>query len=223
MFLSRDIRLACLFDGEHFRRQIMLTSDRDVTPEDVESATAAIMDDVFTLHSRQVTVAHFRTYWYDGEPLSKVVSYDDGTTWDPDSDPETIQRRSFLKSVRSLDHTVTRLGKVKASSSRKKSGQSEDGSRKPRMRQKQVDMLLGLDLVSLAIKRMVTAVAVVTGDEDFEEPIRMAMAEGVFVYLVPFSSVFAESLADNVDAVLDTSVARVEEFNVMAHRRRKLS
>lgn len=49
--------------------------------------------------------------------------------------------------------------------------------------QKRVDILLGVDLVSLASKGQITDAAIVAGDSDFLPAIEVAKAEGIVIHL----------------------------------------
>ena len=88
-------------------------------------------------------------------------------------------------------------------------GRSRRGG--PIFEQKQVDILLGIDLVLLAAKHLIQEAILVTGDSDFIPAVTVAKAEGVLVRLyhgvnphnslwqeaderVPFTLPFIESL-----------------------------
>ena len=67
------------------------------------------------------------------------------------------------------------------------------------MGQKGVDMRLGLDLVSLALKRLVDQVVVITGDSDFVPAIKIARSEGVEIILDPMRQHIADDLQEHID------------------------
>ena len=58
-----------------------------------------------------------------------------------------------------------------------------DRSFVPNIVQKGVDMRIGLDMAALALKRLVQAVVVVTGDADIVPAMRFARREGLRTYL----------------------------------------
>lgn len=58
----------------------------------------------------------------------------------------------------------------------------------PRVRQKGVDMRIGLDIASLALKKLVSTIFLVTGDSDFVPAIKLARREGLRVLLDPLGS-----------------------------------
>ena len=58
----------------------------------------------------------------------------------------------------------------------------------PKVRQKGVDMRIGLDIASLALKRLVSTIVLVTGDSDFVPAMKLARREGLRVLLDPLGS-----------------------------------
>ena len=58
----------------------------------------------------------------------------------------------------------------------------------PRIRQKGVDMRIGLDIASLALKRLVSTIVLVAGDSDFVPAMKLARREGLRVLLDPLGS-----------------------------------
>lgn len=67
--------------------------------------------------------------------------------------------------------------------------------------QKGVDMRLGLDLVEMALKRLVDKVVLVSDDSDFVPAIKMARREGVDVILDPMGNHVSDDLLEHVDGV----------------------
>ena len=53
----------------------------------------------------------------------------------------------------------------------------------PKIQQQGVDMRIGLDIASLALKRLVSTVVLVTGDSDLVPAMKFARREGLRVYL----------------------------------------
>lgn len=82
--------------------------------------------------------------------------------------------RSFVDRLNRIPRFAPRLGRLVL---RYRADGSEDFG------QKQVDMLLGIDMVALALKRIVSHIVLVTGDADFLPAIRLARDEGVIVTL----------------------------------------
>lgn len=72
----------------------------------------------------------------------------------------------------------------------------------PDMNQKGVDMRIGMDMARLALRQMVRAVIVVTGDSDFVPAFKYVRREGVKVILDPLSGGGRRELREHADIVL---------------------
>ncbi len=108
-----------------------------------------------------------RTYYYH------CASYQSN----PPTDEERARyssQRSFFASLEKLPRYTVKLGRLAVRYDRQ-------GNR--RFEQKQVDILLGVDLVQLAAKQNIQEAILVAGDSDFIPAIRAAKAEGVLVKL----------------------------------------
>jgi uncharacterized LabA/DUF88 family protein len=71
-------------------------------------------------------------------------------------------------------------------------------------RQKAVDMKLGLDIASLAYKRLVQRIVLIAGDSDFVPAAKMARREGIEFVLDPMWKVIRPDLQEHVDVVRTT-------------------
>lgn len=69
--------------------------------------------------------------------------------------------------------------------------------------QKGVDMRIGLDMARLALREMVRAVVVVTGDSDFVPTFKFVRREGVKVILEPLGHNVTVELKQHADIVLE--------------------
>ena len=72
----------------------------------------------------------------------------------------------------------------------------------PKVRQKGVDMRIGLDIASLALKRLVSTIALVTGDSDIVPAMKLARREGMRVLLDPLSHPVRPELKVHADRVI---------------------
>jgi len=70
------------------------------------------------------------------------------------------------------------------------------------MGQKGVDMRIGMDMARLALRSMVRAVVVVTGDSDFVPAFKFVRREGVKVILEPYGKSGRKELRTHADIVL---------------------
>lgn len=69
------------------------------------------------------------------------------------------------------------------------------------LRQKGVDMRLGLDIASLAYKRQVSQIVLVSGDADFVPAAKLARREGIDFILDPMWSTIRADLYEHVDGM----------------------
>jgi uncharacterized LabA/DUF88 family protein len=69
------------------------------------------------------------------------------------------------------------------------------------LRQKGVDMRIGLDIASMTLKRQVDTIVLVTGDSDFVPAAKLARREGVEFLLDPMWQRVSDELSEHVDGV----------------------
>ena len=67
--------------------------------------------------------------------------------------------------------------------------------------QKGVDMRIGLDIASMAFKRQVDQIILVSGDSDFVPAAKLARREGIDVILDPLGANIREDLHEHVDGI----------------------
>ncbi len=67
--------------------------------------------------------------------------------------------------------------------------------------QKGVDMMLGVDIASLAYKRLVDRIVLITGDSDFVPAAKLARREGLDVVLDPLWAPISPSLNEHIDGL----------------------
>lgn len=67
--------------------------------------------------------------------------------------------------------------------------------------QKGVDMKLGLDIASLAYKKQVDKIILISGDSDFVPAAKLARREGIDFILDPLFNHIAPDLSEHVDGI----------------------
>ena len=72
----------------------------------------------------------------------------------------------------------------------------------PKLRQKGVDMKVGLDMALMALKHTVDKVVLVAGDSDFVAPMKFVRKEGLQVYLYSMSHKIKAKLIEHSDFIL---------------------
>jgi len=79
------------------------------------------------------------------------------------------------------------------------------------LRQKGVDMRIGLDITSITLKKQADTIVLVTGDSDFVPAAKLARREGVEFILDPMRQNVSDDLFEHIDGL--TSVLRSETRN----------
>ena len=69
------------------------------------------------------------------------------------------------------------------------------------MTQKGVDMKIGLDIASLAFKKLVKRIVLVSGDSDFVPAAKLARKEGIDFILDPIWNNIHENLYEHIDGL----------------------
>jgi uncharacterized LabA/DUF88 family protein len=69
------------------------------------------------------------------------------------------------------------------------------------LRQKGVDMRIGLDIASMTLKRQVDTIVLVTGDSDFVPAAKLARREGVEILIDPLWQRVSDELSEHVDGI----------------------
>jgi len=74
----------------------------------------------------------------------------------------------------------------------------------PEIRQKGVDMRIGLDIASLTLKKHVQVIVLVTADSDFVPAMKFARREGAQLILLTLGHGVRDGLKEHADIVIDT-------------------
>ena len=67
--------------------------------------------------------------------------------------------------------------------------------------QKGVDMKIGIDITSLAYKRLVDRIILISGDSDFVPALKLARREGIDIILDPMRAKVKEDLYEHIDGI----------------------
>lgn len=77
--------------------------------------------------------------------------------------------------------------------------QLSDSNFVPALRQKGVDMRIGLDIASITLKRLANVIVLVAGDSDFVPATKFARREGMHLILDPLWQEIPEDLYEHID------------------------
>ena len=160
----------------------------------------------------------YRAFYYDARPYSdrghlpvsrKSIDYS--------KTDEARFRNQLFNLLRQSPNFAVRLGEVRKAMDRswilsgKAQGDLLSGQRTasdltdadfaPALTQKGVDMRIGIDMASLALKQQVDAIVLVTGDSDFVPAAKLVRREGVRIILDPLWQNVDDALFEHIDAV----------------------
>ena len=126
-----------------------------------------------------------RTYFYDCLPYQS-------STPTEDEERRFSSKKRFFYALQRLPRYKVREGRLMH--------RGIDAQGKPIFQQKRVDLMVGLDIASLAAKRQINHAAVISGDGDLLPAVDAAQQEGVLVWLVHGPQLtYAEELWDLAD------------------------
>jgi uncharacterized LabA/DUF88 family protein len=157
----------------------------------------------------------YRIFFYDCEPLSKKMHYPiSGRAVDLSKSQPAAFRRSLHAKLVGTRKVALRLGRLNdtafwrlSESATKRllkvpSGfVARDEDFEIDVKQKGVDMRLGLDVASLAFKRQVNKMILIAADADFVPAVKLARREGLDVIVVSMGENLPADLSQNVDGI----------------------
>ncbi len=147
--------------------------------------------------------------WKGHKPISRLAI-------DLTKTPEAAWRRDFHQQLRGLRKVALRLGELPTSrvqwkphpevlkdllNGKRNWTDLTDNDFVLDLRQKGVDMRLGLDIASMAFKRQVNQIVLISGDSDFVPAAKMARREGIDFVLDPMWARIRPQLHEHIDGL----------------------
>lgn len=171
----------------------------------------------------------YRIFFYDCPPIEKKLQHPlTNKPIDLSKSPVAIFRNSFHKELIQKRKVALRLGylddkngrwKIKDPKIERKviSGthsteQLSGGDYIFHAVQKEVDMKIGLDIASLAYKKLVDRIVLIAGDSDFVPAAKFARREGIEFILDPMKKHIREDLQEHIDG-LKTTLPKIKKSN----------
>lgn len=159
----------------------------------------------------------YRIFVYDAPPVEWRGHAPIGKkSIDITHSPAAQWRHDFHETLRGLRKVALRMGEVPTSQVRwqikpdvlknltngkKQWSDVTDDDFRLDLRQKGVDMRLGLDIASLAYKRQVNQIVLISGDADFVPAAKLARREGIDFVLDPMWSTIRPDLHEHIDGL----------------------
>jgi uncharacterized LabA/DUF88 family protein len=181
------------------------------------SSARNIADDV-----RQVaeTTDLYRIFFYDCPPTQKKVHFPiSRKSYDLGKSPQAEFRSVLHKHLRTVRKVALRLGRLnddfgwrlKLEANKRlivdpTTFHPTDSDFEVDIRQKGVDMRLGLDVASIAFKRQADQIILVAADADFVPAAKLARREGLDVVIDPMGTNAAQDLIEHCDGVRSTTL-----------------
>lgn len=214
-------KIAILIDGGFFLKRVKTVFPK-VDSKDSDAVCKAIWQ-LVTSHLFQQNKIYrtphprsllYRVFYYDAKPYAAKAHYPISKSgFDYAKSEEAKFRLALFEKLRRSPNTAVRLGEVRKERSwvlneaaqkslldgTRKVADLHDGDFSPGLRQKTVDIRIGVDIASLALKQQVDTIILVTGDEDFVPAAKLARREGVKVILDPLWRSVSADLFEHID------------------------
>lgn len=205
-------KTAILVDGGFFRKRAKALWG-DHTPE--ESAKALFS--YCKRHLKEHTQTHelYRIFYYDCPPLTKQMYHPlTRSTIDFSKTAQYKWMTDFLDELKKRRKIALRLGiidennssfTIKYSALKKLCAGTlslsdlTESDFEPDIKQKGVDMKIGVDIASLAYKHQVDQIVLIAGDSDFVPAAKLARREGIDFVLDPLDAPIKEQLFEHID------------------------
>ena len=219
------LKVAILIDGGYFLKRLPSVR-RDVNTRDAPSVMRAI-EQLVNGHLTQLNdLVHvpnqrrllYRCFYYDATPYaSKGEQPVSRKAIDYAPSDAALFRNDLFAALRKSPNVALRLGEVRKpgnsswimkpeAQKRLLNGSLEtagltDADFVPDLRQKGVDMRIGLDIATITLKKQADTIILVSGDSDFVPAAKLARREGVTFVLDPLWQTVSADLLEHIDGL----------------------
>ncbi len=219
---SRIERVAVMVDGSFYLKRYRSLFGRcpDFKVDDYCQA-AKVFQKLTNAHVQQKRGEWlYRIFYYDCRPLQKKVHNPISKKLIDFSITTTAKfRHGFFEQLKKQRKVALRLGEVKDNNawmiSRSKTKDLlagrislealKDTDISFDIKQKGVDMRIGLDISALAYKRLVDRIVLIAGDSDFVPAAKVARREGIDFVLDPMWNHIGDDLFEHIDGLYSPS------------------
>lgn len=189
---------AILVDGGFFRKRAKFLWGEHPPKETADALVTYCMR-----HLKEHERVHdlYRLFYYDCPPVDKQMYHPlTGKTVNMKASKDSVWMQAFLEELKQKRKVALRLGildvgnavytlrydavKKLCSGALTRETLAEEHF-EPTIKQKGVDMKLGIDIASLAYKKQVDQIILIAGDSDFVPAAKLARREGIDVILDP--------------------------------------
>lgn len=232
--MSGLVKTAVLIDGAFFLKRLpqvrhdIDTSDPDAVAKAAEQLVQSHLEQLSKVYGapnpRQLL---YRIFYYDALPFGeKAHKPKSKQSVDYAKSDVAKFRRKLFDVLRSRPSVALRLGQVRKPSegfwALKQDSQNRllngklagsdlgDSDFAPQLRQKGVDMRIGLDIATITLKKQANIIVLVSGDSDFVPAAKLARREGVIFILDPLWQQVAADLSEHIDK-LTSGISRPQQ------------
>ena len=210
-------KAAVLVDGAFFLKRYSALTE---TPaEELDSRKViAVLQSMCLRHVRHVRRELYRIFFYDCVPFSKKLFNPlSRTTVDYGKTEIYRFRTAFHNELRRSRKVALRLGYVSDDENARwliRTDLIKDlldqrigipdlkpEDIRPNLRQKEVDMKIGIDIASLTLKHQVDTIILISGDGDFVPAAKLARREGIDFIVDPMYQRIRPELFENIDGL----------------------
>ena len=199
---------AVLLDGGFVVKKLQQTNKHFPTADEIEALCVSI-----AARTEFANYELLRNYFYHATPATGILLNPlDGSKIDLSGTKIHTQHESLINRLEMKPYFAVRLGETVTHEWRLGSSAMKSLMQTPRavqpsdlvpnISQKGVDLRIGLDIARLALREVVRALVVVTGDSDLVPAFKFARREGVRVFLECLGHGVRRDLKVHVDFVL---------------------
>jgi uncharacterized LabA/DUF88 family protein len=207
------VKIAVLIDGGFFIKRFNSIYNMERTMTGLEVASH-----LYTLAHKHVGFGNvlYRIFYYDCLPFSKKMQNPiSRKSIDFSKSDEYKFRMELLDALKCKRKVALRLGELKNGKNwmihpikvkELLAGKIEMKDLRPEdvtvdIRQKGIDMKIGVDIASLAFKHQVDRIVLISGDADFVPAAKLARREGIDFILDPMKANIEQSLLEHIDGL----------------------
>jgi uncharacterized LabA/DUF88 family protein len=209
------MRTAFLVDGGFFLRRFHRLRGSQSTRSAARALQWMCLEHLRKLHRHRNQL--YRIFYYDCPPLTKKAHHPlNGQPVNFAETPLALWRFSFFEELKRLRKFALRLGYLNERSGswnlrsrvlkdlfsgKIPLSEVTESDLKYDVRQKGVDMRIGLDIASMTYKRLVDQMILVSGDSDFVPAAKLARREGIDFILDPMWASIRPDLLEHIDGL----------------------
>jgi len=212
--ISQPIRVAIMIDGGFImkRYNALYNKGKKQDPQTVADALYALAH----MHVGNENYL-YRIFYYDCMPLEKRIHNPiTRKCINLNSSPEAVFKRKFIEELKRKRKVALRFGDLQTHNEwtfksevfkeivagNKNNTNFNENDVYLEIKQKGIDMRIGIDITALSIKRFVDKIVLISGDADFIPAAKMARREGIDFVLDPmFAHHINNSLHEHIDGL----------------------